>query len=81
MNTEQKTDQQIDYGMEELIPVVAELTEKFTSAESKTLDGGSASQEEEPYEVLEELVCSQTAEELKKQCRKIIDSTTDCMER
>ena len=33
MNTEQKTDQQIDYGMEELIPVVAELTEKFTSAE------------------------------------------------
>ena len=23
MNTEQKTDQQIDYGMEELIPVVA----------------------------------------------------------
>lgn len=27
MNTEQKTDQQIDYGMEELIPVVAELTE------------------------------------------------------
>ena len=88
MNTEQKTDQQIDYGMEELIPVVAELTEKFTSAESSsvsyeraTLDGGSASQEEEPYEVLEELVCSQTAEELKKQCRKIIDSSTDCMER
>lgn len=36
---------------------------------------GSTSQEEEPYEVLEELVCSQTAEELKKQCRKIIDST------
>ena len=30
MNTEQKTDQQIDYGMEELIPVVAELTEQDT---------------------------------------------------
>ncbi len=41
----------------------------------KMLVTGSASQEEEPYEVLEELVCSQTAEELKKQCRKIIDST------
>ena len=37
MNTEQKTDQQIDYGMEELIPVVAELTEKFTSAESSSV--------------------------------------------
>lgn len=47
----------------------------------KMLVTGSASQEEEPYEVLEELVCSQTAEELKKQCREIIDSTTDCMER
>ena len=31
------TDQQIDYGMEELIPVVAELTEKFTSAESSSV--------------------------------------------
>ena len=39
------------------------------------LVAGSASQEEEPYEVLEALVCSQTAEELKKQCVKIIDST------
>ena len=37
MNAEQKTDQQTDYGMEELIPVVAELTEKFTSAESSSV--------------------------------------------
>ena len=40
MNTEQKTDQQTDYGMEELIPVVAELTEKFTSAESSSVSYG-----------------------------------------
>lgn len=39
----------------------------------KMLVANSASPDEEPYEVLEELVCSHTAEELKKQCAKIID--------